>query len=119
MKITTKQRRELTELVNGTDIQELDILYHFSNMSDLNEDTFLDYLMERISENQVIYYNVAIEYLAHNDASLNRSMEIASDLGFEVKNINSELLATVLLNEEMGDTLSDNWSEIVEILELE
>ena len=45
---------------------------------------------------EIIYYYKAIKYLAEFDASLSESLEIANELGYELKNINSELLASLL-----------------------
>jgi len=47
----------------------------------------------------IIYYSTAMEFLTENDNSLQESMNIAQGLGYEPKDINSELLAT-LLNEQ-------------------
>jgi hypothetical protein len=43
----------------------------------------------------IIYYSKAMEYLAENDNSLKESLEIASEYGFELENINSETLASL------------------------
>jgi len=54
---------------------------------------------------EVIYYSNAMEYLSENDASLNESLGLASDMGYEVGNLNSEILASLLKGEEMRDSL--------------
>jgi len=46
-------------------------------------------------EEEVIYYSSAIKYLKDNDPSLRFSLEIATEYGYEAKNINSELLASL------------------------
>tara|TARA_R110002012_G_scaffold1905_7_gene9223 strand:+ start:3232 stop:3630 length:399 start_codon:yes stop_codon:yes gene_type:complete len=48
----------------------------------------------------IIYYHKAIKYLQENDASLNESINIALEHGYELKNINSELLASLLATQE-------------------
>lgn len=60
-----------------------------SYFRDLNED-------REITDTEVIYYANAIEYLKENDQSLAESIEIASDMWYETKDINSELLASLL-----------------------
>lgn len=72
----------------------------FENVNDLNE-----YLQERIGECDVIYYATAIKFLAENDASLGESLQLASDMGYETKNLNSELLATLLLQQKLSEEL--------------
>lgn len=52
----------------------------------------------------VIYYGNAIEYLTENDPSLKRSTGIASEMGFELNNINSETLASLLKTENVRET---------------
>ena len=37
-----------------------------------------------------------MKYLSENDPSLSESIEIAQDMGYDLSNINSELLATIL-----------------------
>ena len=51
---------------------------------------------EEITRADVIYYANAIEYLKENDQSLNESIEIAKEYGYELDSINSELLASLL-----------------------
>ena len=43
----------------------------------------------------VIYYSKAMEYLIENDASLYESIELATEYGYILENINSELLASL------------------------
>ena len=43
----------------------------------------------------VIYYSKAMEYLIENDASLCESTELATEYGYTLDNINSELLASL------------------------
>lgn len=44
----------------------------------------------------IIYYSKAIEFLKEHDPSLRDSMEIAEEMGYETKDLNSELLASLL-----------------------
>ena len=77
-------KKDLIE-VSLDDIQE----YIIDDNNMLNED--------------IIYYHNAIEFLKENDPSLNNSLEIAEELGYSIKDLNSELLASLLktrMNEE-------------------
>ncbi|MCP3698104.1 MAG: hypothetical protein GY920_06045 [Aliivibrio sp.] len=63
-----------------------------------NEDQFyefFDLLIDRVHELEFIYYGNSIKYLMENDASLNESIQMAIDCGFEIEKLNSELLATL------------------------
>ena len=84
------------KLINYVDIDEID-----------NNDAFTS-IYEMIDENggfdcEVIYYSNAIKYLQENDPSLNGSLEIASDLGYELKDVNSEILASLLKSQNVRD----------------
>lgn len=48
---------------------------------------------------EIIYYSNAIEYLSNNDPSLSESLEIASEMGFTVDGLNSEILASLLASQ--------------------
>ena len=66
-----------------------------------SEETFDTYedAYQYCIEQEVIYYNRAMEYLSEHDWSLRESAELASSLGYELKNITSELLATIHLQD--------------------
>ena len=74
-----------------------------------SEETFDDYddAYQYCIETEIIYYNKAMEYLSEQDWSLRESAEIASDLGFELKNINSEILATLHLQNELINSIKE------------
>jgi len=80
-----------------------------------NADECIEALEEQINETEVIYYSNAIKYLAENDAGLNTSMGLATDMGYEVRSINSELLATLLQQENMRAELGRLRADIEEI----
>ena len=48
---------------------------------------------------EIIYHGVALDYLRENDPSLQFSLEIADSMGFELKTLNSETLASLLASE--------------------
>jgi len=78
-------------------------------------DTFCDNINEAIDQIEVIYYSNAIEFLRENDTSLTDSMELAHEYGFQAKDLNSELLATILKQKLIRDDL--DYSEIKERFE--
>jgi hypothetical protein len=80
------------------------------------EDTFEDFsekVTEAIMNEEIIYYYEAMKYLAREDASLSQSLEIASEYGYKVDNLNSELLATLLYQQN----LNNQWAEISQEVE--
>ena len=44
---------------------------------------------------EIIYYYKAMEYLKEHDASLTESLELASEIGLTIDNLNSETLASL------------------------
>lgn len=60
-----------------------------------------------IQEEEIIYYNNAIEFLKEEDQSLRESLDIAQEYGYSVEEINSELLATLLSQSRMMDEVED------------
>ena len=93
------------ELIKNT-LQDLTLEYlqedatEFLSLPDELEDYDTHQIFEELHDNgffdvEVIYYSKAIDYLKENDASLSESIEIASECGFTLENINSELLASL------------------------
>ena len=98
------------KLINYLDIDNIDFTDAFSS------------IYEMIDENggfdcEVIYYSNAIKYLQENDPSLNESLEIASDLGYELKNLNSEILASLLKSQNVRDEFLELRDEINDFFE--
>lgn len=65
-----------------------------------------------INTAEIIYYATALEFLKENDPSFQEASWIASDLWYETKNLNSELLATILVQEYLNQELSELISEL-------
>jgi len=80
-------------------------------------DEFNDKVYEDISYKDIIYYSEAIKYLSIEDASLCESLELASEYGYETKNLNSELLATLLYQSKLTEQWNDISDEVEEIFE--
>ena len=100
----------LIELVKNNNL-DIDIDYIYDENKDfdqLNED-----VIQYIHESEIIYYSKAMAYLSDNDNSLYESLEIASEMGITTENLNSELLATLLYQQN----LTNQWYEISEQVE--
>lgn len=100
---------KIAQLLKDTELEGFDVPEADS------ADECIEALEERISETEVIYYSNAIKYLAENDAGLNTSMGLAADLGYDIRSINSELLATILQQENMRTELAELRGDIEEI----
>lgn len=71
------------------------------------EGTKGDDLVEEIYDFEVIYYGEAMELLNDIDNSLTEPCKLASDFGYELEDINSELLATLSAQEYMLNYASE------------
>ena len=65
----------------------------------------------------IIYYSAALDYLRENDPSLRQSLEIANELGYTLKNLNSEALASLLATEITRGEFNDLENEFTDLLE--
>jgi len=100
-------RAFLTELQESNNLDLRDNLQNcFSDeeLEELDQDNPTDCyqaLSELLDEGgyfdiEIIYYDRAIKYLSENDSSLKDSLEIASEMGYTLDNLNSEILASLL-----------------------
>lgn len=79
--------------------------YYDDLQEPLDFDTYFDELIESTYSIECIYYSRAMKYLSENDSSLTTSLKVAHEMGYEVNNINSELLATLLMQQNELDAL--------------
>ena len=126
MKATAQQTRNekietfFAELDKIIDIN--DNLINYVDIEAIDENDAFTSIYEMIEENdgfncEVIYYSSAIKYLQENDPSLQESLEIASDYGFETKNLNSEVLASLLKSQNVRCEFLELRDEINEFFE--
>lgn len=101
-----------------TEIELVNIFEYFNKENEnFIFDDFREYIIDSILNFEIIHYSKAIEYLKENDNSLTRSLEIADEQGFEVANLNSELLATLLYQDELYNEWGEIENEIMEYFE--
>ena len=98
------------KLVSANNL-DIDVKYLYSENEEFNE--LEENVMQYIQESEIIYYSKAMAYLSDNDNSLYQSLEIASEMGITTQNLNSELLATLLYQQN----LTNQWYEISEQVE--
>jgi hypothetical protein len=86
-----------------------------ANINELDREDLISYLYGRIDETEIIYYNNAIAFLSEYDPSLYASLEIAEALGYAIADLNSEVLATLLLQEILKEKLENIDDYLAEI----
>ena len=93
------------ELIKNT-LQDLTLEYlgedatEFLSLPDELNDYDTHQIFDELQDNgfftvDIIYYSKAIKYLQENDASLCESIEIATEYGYTLENLNSEALASL------------------------
>ena len=119
-----ENKQALIDFLNGLNIDNL-CPGDYININDIDEYTDFDSLTSLIDDNngfdvEIIYYSRAIEYLSNNDASLKESLALASEYGYELKDLSSEILASLLASQNCREEWYDNKGEIESfILDLE
>ena len=96
-----------------TEVEILDYI----NIEDIDFQDAYNSIYEMVEDNggfniEIIYYHNAINYLKENDNSLRESIDIAVEYGYELKNINSELLASLLASENARNEFFELENEI-------
>lgn len=112
----TNQQKELNKILTNHGFDFIDAQEVEGWKSD--DDDMRDMLQDRIGEQDITYYSKAMKYLAEEDASLMEAFELASDMGYETKSLNSELLATILYQQRLNEKLG-NLMEALEAFEFE
>jgi hypothetical protein len=103
---------------DNSECKEIDIEYFLKDEEFSNFDDIRDILDNNDAlDREIIYYASAMTYLSENDNSLRESLEIASEMGFEVSKLNSEILASLLASRNLQDEFNGLEIEINEILE--
>lgn len=110
--MTDKQFQEYKELLKTLNIDNVD-LHHFAVQDHESAQDLYDSIEnDRGFEVEITYYSRAIEYLQYHDNSLLDSISLADQMGYETKNLNSELLASILATEKAKEDWNTIESEI-------
>jgi hypothetical protein len=93
------------DILNCIEIENIDIEDAYSSIYDMiSESNGFDI--------EIIYYSDAMDYLHNNDNSLKDSLQIASEYGYTLENINSEVLASLLASQNAESEFQDLAKEI-------
>ena len=119
MNTTANTTAKIEAFLNSLDakIEINDKLINYVDIDEIDNDDAFSSIYDMIDENggfncEVIYYSNAIKYLQENDASLMESLEIAEEYGYELKHLNSEVLASLLASRNAREDFSDLMEEI-------
>lgn len=92
------EEEELVECQDSVDVRDY--------LERINED-------RELTDKEVIYYAKAMEYLRKEDPSLQISVWLAHDMWFTIDQVNSEMLASLL----MTDDVNEQWCEFINEVE--
>lgn len=84
------------DFLTEDDLQNLDFSNAFEEILEILED-------KNAFDIEIIYYRTAIEYLCKHDASLVDSLELAHELGYDIQQLTSETLASLLASSIIKD----------------
>lgn len=85
----------------------IDLDYISRNTGMQTVDDLIIEIEQSIQETEIIYYSTAMKFLAAEDASLKSSLDLANDMGFTLWDLNSETLATLLLQDLLMNELHE------------
>ena len=121
MNTTVNTQARIEAFLNSLDakIEINDNLINYVDIENIDFSDAFNSIYEMVEENEgfnieIIYYSNAIKYLQENDASLQESLEIAEEYGYELKNLNSEVLASLLASRNSQESFYDVRDEIEE-----
>ena len=113
----------------GDYIEQEYIIEYYLNNPNVDLQDLQDFIISELDssgafEVEIIYYDKAMEYLSKNDRSLSESFEIACQMGYEVHQLSSEILASIHCSTHMRDKFiqdicESDLSHILELLKLE
>ena len=113
----TKNER-IEDFLKGLEIDNLEVM-DYVNIDDIDFSDAYQSIYEMIDDNggfnvEIIYYSNAIDYLSKNDPSLHESLELAFEMGCNLTDLNSEVLASLLASENCRNDFSELQTDIEE-----
>jgi predicted nucleic acid-binding Zn-ribbon protein len=117
----TTLKNKIEEFLKSLNIDNLEIT-DFIDIEEIDLNNPIESIYDQIDDNggfniDIIYYSNAIQYLQKNDPSLNESLNLAAELCYEVKNLNSEILASLLASQNVRNDFYDAESKISNFFE--
>jgi hypothetical protein len=93
------------EIMDYVDIEEIDLNNAYESIFGQLDDSGAFNI-------EIVYYSNAMEYLSENDNSLNESLNLAAELCYEVQNLNSEILASLLASQNVRNDFYEKEKKI-------
>lgn len=113
----------------GDYIEQEYIIEYYLNNPNVDLQDLQDFIISELDSLsafnvEIIYYDKAMAYLRKNDISLSESLEIANEMGYEVNQLSSEILASIhcsthIREEFIKDICEADLDDILQLLKLE
>lgn len=114
---TESQKQEIKEIFESYKMFNSYIsFYDIFNHDPESMSQVIEEIETLIFQTEIIYYSVAMEFLRDNDISLRESLEIAEEYNYTPKSLNSEILATLLLQKYLQEDATKLIEEIENLL---
>jgi intracellular sulfur oxidation DsrE/DsrF family protein len=112
----TTLKNKIETFLNSLNIDNLDVIYYV-DIEDIDLSNAFESIYDMLDEKnafdiEIIYYSHAIEYLKEHDNSLFESLNLAAQLCYEVQNLNSEVLASLLASQNARTDFYEKKEEI-------
>jgi hypothetical protein len=112
----TTLKNKIEEFLKSLNIDNLEIM-DYVDIEEIDMNNAFDSIYGQIDDAggfnvEIIYYSNAIKYLSENDPSLSESIELAEELGYTLKNLNSEILASLLASRNANFDFQDKETDI-------
>ena len=100
---------------------EIDVL-NYVDVDNIDYGSAFDSICDMINDNNgfdfdVIYYSNAMNYLRENDPSLRESLSLAHEIGYNLNNLSSEILASLLKTENVKNDFYNLENDINDFFE--
>lgn len=90
-----------------------------TSLDELNRDTLRDLMYDYANTRDIIYSRDAMKYLSENDMSLGLSLTLAHEMGYELKDLSSEILASILQQDEYNQGIDSVLDDIMDAIDEE
>ena len=112
----TTLKTQIEEFLRSLNIDNLEIM-DYVDIEEIDLSNAFDSIYGQIDDAggfnvEIIYYSNAIQYLKEKDPSLSESIEIAEEIGYSLKNLNSEILASLLASRYASFDFQEKEKEI-------
>jgi hypothetical protein len=104
----------ISEFKDSILLQDIDLEYIANNLTDETIDDIKEQKDTLLQEgSDIIYYSNAMQFLMENDITLQNSCRMAYDMGYELKNLNSEVLASLWNYDLMNTEFNEIWNKLI------